>query len=145
MSKRLDVLIAVKALITAALPFATVLGLDADDAKPEAIPAGGLVIIRAGDPGQPTVDLSPLAYNYEHVIPLEFAAYQSSSLTSEQVLDAMMAAVGAAVAANRTLSGTCDFLETQAANTADLETQGAVAARWGDAALVAAYNTQNPL
>jgi len=38
---------------------------------PERIPAGGLLILRDGDPGTPEVTLSPLQYHYEHRAEIE--------------------------------------------------------------------------
>ena len=141
-SKREQVIEAVKALVASALPNAEVKrNLD----KPERIPPGGLVIVRDGDPGEPDVLLSPLTYVYEHRIPLELAAFPSSTLTREEALDQMLSDIGAAVAADRTLGGLCEFLETEAPVTDDLETAGAASGRWADAAIVASYSTTNPL
>lgn len=144
-SKRLQVLEAVVALVRAALPYADVKALDADDAKPDFIGPGGLVVVRSGDPGEPEVDLSPLTYNYEHLIPLEVAAYETADKTSEQVLDEMMIALGEAAQADTSLGGLCQWLEARAPNTDDFETVGAVAGRWADLAVVAHYATSNPL
>lgn len=141
-SKREQVIDAVKLLIVSALPFAEVKrNLD----KPERIPPGGLVIVRDGDPGEPEVLLSPLSYTYSHRVPVEIAAYASDTLTREQVIDAMLTAIGAAVVANRTLGGLCEFLDCDAPSSGDLETAGAKAARWAEAAIVATYTTANPL
>lgn len=144
-SKRLQVLEAVKALVSATLPDGKVLGLEADDAKPQSIPPGGLIVVRSGDPGEPDVDLSPLTYNFTHVIPLEVAAYEAGGLTSEEVLDAMMRPIGAAIAADRSLGGLCDWIEVRAPTTEDFETLGAVAGRWADLQIVAQYATPDPL
>ena len=141
-SKREQVLDAVAALIDAALPAAKV---ERNAAKPERIPPGGLAIVRDGDPGEPEVLLSPLTYLYTHRIPLEIAARESGSQSREQVLDAMLAAIGAAVAADRTLGGLCDFIEAEAPATADIEAAGALPGRWADAAIVAIYGTPDPL
>lgn len=141
-SKREQVIDAVKMLVASALPTAEVKrNLD----KPERIPPGGLVIIRDGDPGEPDVLLSPLAYVYEHRIPIELAAFASAMLTREQVLDQMLVAIGAAVSADRTLGGLCDFLETEPPASDDLETAGALSGRWAEAAVLATYATPNPL
>lgn len=141
-SKREQVIDAVKALVAGALPLAEVKrNLD----KPERIPVGGLVIIRDGDPGEPEVVLSPLVYTYGHRIMLELAAYAADPLTREQALDAMLVAIGNAITANRTLGGLCDFLDTEAPSSDDLETAGARAARWAEIAIVATYSTSNPL
>jgi hypothetical protein len=141
-SRREQVLDGIKALIATALPNADV---KRNLAKPERIPPGGLVIIRDGDPGEPDVMLSPLLYVYTHRVPVELAAYESSSQTREQVLDAMLGAIGAAVAGNRTLGGLCDFIETEAPATDDIETAGARPGRWADAAIIAVYGTTDPL
>lgn len=141
-SKREQVLDAVKALVVAALPGADV---KRNLAKADRIPPGGLVIIRDGDPGEPEVMLSPLLYVYTHRIPVEVAAYETSSQPREQVLDEMLGAIGAAVAGDRTLGGLCDFIETEAPATDDIETAGARAGRWADAAIVAVYGTTDPL
>ncbi len=141
MSKREQVIEAIVALVVAALPAAKV---ERNAAKPERVPAGGLVIVRDGDPGEPDVLLSPLTYLYTHRIPLEVAARESGSQSREHALDAMLAAIGAAVAADRTLGGLCDFIEAEAPATADIEASGAQAVRWADAAIVATYATTDP-
>jgi len=141
-SKREQVLDAIKTLIASALPNAEV---KRNLAKPERIPPGGLVIIRDGDPGEPEVILSPLIYVYSHHIPIELAAYETSSQTREQVLDGILGAIGTAVVSNRTLGGLCDFIEAEAPSTEDVETTGARASRWADVAIVAVYGTTDPL
>ncbi len=141
-SKREQVIAAVKALVTVALPFVDVKrNLD----KPERIPPGGLVIIRDGDPGEPQVLLSPLSYTYSHRIGLELAAYAADPQTREQALDTVLGAIGAAVMADRTLGGLCLFLDTEAPSSDNLETAGAASARWAEAAVIATYTTANPL
>jgi hypothetical protein len=141
-SRREQVLDAIKALVASALPNAEV---KRNLAKPERILPGGLAIIRDGDPGEPEVILSPLIYVYTHRIPIELAAYETSGETREQVLDGMLGAVGAAMIANRTLGGFCDFIEAEAPATEDVETTGARAGRWANVAIVAVYGTTDPL
>jgi hypothetical protein len=141
-SKREQVLDAVKALVAAALPNADV---KRNLTKAERIPPGGLVIVRDGEPGEPEVMLSPLTYVYTHRIPIEVAAYEAASKPREKVLDEMLGAIGAAVAADRILGGRCDFIEAEAPATDDVETAGARAGRWADAAIVAVYGTTDPL
>lgn len=89
--------------------------------------------------------LSPLTYFYTHRIPVEVAAYESASLSREEVLDAMLGAIGDAVRADRSLGRLCDFLEVEAPAPADLETLGAVPARFAEIAVVAVYGTADPL
>jgi hypothetical protein len=141
-SKREQVIEAVKSLLATALPNAEVKrNLD----KPERIPPGGLVIVRDGDPGEPDVLLSPLVYVYEHRVPIEIAAFASASLSREEALDQMLSAIGTAVAADRTLGGLCEFLDTEAPASDDLEIAGALSGRWAEAAIIAAYSTSNSL
>lgn len=133
---------AIHTLVASALPGAEV---KRNFAKPERVPPGGLAIIRDGDPGEPEVTLSPLTYIYTHRIPIEIAAYETSSETRERVLDDMLAAIGATIASNRTLGGLCDFIEAEAPVTEDAETAGARAVRWADVSIVAIYGTADPL
>ena len=141
-SKRETVLAAVKSLVAAALPGAEV---TRNLAKAERSPPGGLVVIRDGDPGEPEVSLSPLTYLYSHRIPLEIATFESATLTREQVVDAMLGAIGAAVMANRTLGGLCDWIEAEAPVTDDIEALGALPGRFADLVIVAVYATTDPL
>ena len=141
-SRREQVIDAVKALVAAALPNADV---KRNLAKAERIPPGGLVIVRDGEPGEPEAMLSPLTYIYTHRIPIEVAAYETASKSREKVLDEMLGAIGAALAADRTLGGRCDFIEAEAPSTDDVEAAGARAGRWADAAIIAVYGTTDPL
>jgi hypothetical protein len=141
-SKRETVLAAVKSLVAAALPGAEV---KRNLVKAERIPPGGLVVLRDGDPGEPEVSLSPLTYLYSHRIPLEIAAYESATLTREQVVDVMLGAIGTAVMANRTLGGLCDWIEAEAPVTDDIEALGALPGRFANLAILAVYATTDPL
>ncbi len=141
-SKRETVLAAVKSLVTAALPGADV---KRNLAKPERIPPGGLIVIRDGDPGEPDVTLSPVSYLYTHRIPVEIAAFESATLTREQVVDEMLTAIGAAITANRRLGGLVDWIEAEAPNSEDIETTGSPAGRFADVVIVATYATADPL
>lgn len=42
-----------------------------NEALPEKVPAGGLLILRDGDPGEPETILSPLSYYWQHLASLE--------------------------------------------------------------------------
>jgi hypothetical protein len=141
-SRREQVVTAVVALVTAALPDAEV---KRNLAKPERIPPGGLVIVRDGDPGDPEIELSPLAYIYSHRVPVEVAIYDAPSTSRELALDDLLTAIGAAIAADRKMGGLCEFVEAEAPSTDDLEATGAAAARWADMAIIATYVTPDPL
>ncbi len=111
-------------------------------AKAASIPPGGVIYLRDGDPGEPEVTFSPLAYTYTHRIPLLIGVVAADN---ESALDALMAAIGTAVVADRTLGGLCEYLETEAPVTGDIETAGAAPGLWAEAAMLATYITPNPL
>lgn len=136
MTKQLQVLLAVKALVAAALPGALVTGFDQDAERPERLAAGGNVLGFPGDPGEPEVDLSPPAYNYLHRIPIEVAGSDR---------DAMLAAIGAAIAGDRTLGGLCSYLDCEASELGDTGSEMVSSLNWAGSAILAEYQTSNPL
>jgi hypothetical protein len=143
MSKRRNVLLALKAGITECLPLAKVRGFDGDTSRPERISAHGDVVGHPGTPGDPEMDLSPLRYHYDHVVTLEVAPPPGGD-QSEQ-LDAMLVAIGDWVETDRTLGGLCSWLEARAADEDDVTPSGAASQRWAVVDLVASYTTTNPL
>lgn len=145
MSKRLQVLAAVKQMVERAVPIARVRGMDADQAKPETVGADGMIIVRSGDPGPAEVDLSPLVYHYEHAIPVELADYQSAAMTSQETLDVMMSAIGDAISADRTLGGLCEWLDAEAPTDGEMDKTGATPVGWADFQITASYSTTSPL
>jgi hypothetical protein len=78
---------------------------------PERVPAEGLLIRRDGEPGEPEVTLSPLAYHYQHRAEIE-AVVQGTD--RDAAFDALTANIGVALAADRTLSGLCEWVEEDA-------------------------------
>lgn len=143
-SKRAQVQAGVRALIAAAVPLAEVKGLDAAP-FPERIPAQGLAIVREGDPGQPEVDLSPVTYHWEHAIPVEVAAIAGGGKTAAAALDTMLAAIGAAVAADRTLGGLCDWIDVLEPSIEDIAAAGTSPAKGAELSILASYSTTTPL
>lgn len=142
-SKREQIVEAVVTMIRAALPGVKV---ERNADKPERIPASGLVVVRDGEAGEPEeVTLSPLTYCYAHRVAVEIALLADATASREQRLDAILSAIGAAVAANRTLGGLADFLEVTAPFTDDLEADGAYSARWASVDLVVHFATSDPL
>jgi hypothetical protein len=74
-------------------------------AWPERVPPGGLVVVGDGETVEEEAMLSPLAYGIVHRADLEvFAA-------DEVLRDAIIAALAAAVAADRTLGGAVEWAE----------------------------------
>jgi hypothetical protein len=141
MTKQLQVLLAVKALVTAALPAAEVLGFDGDTSPPELIGADGTVLGFPGDPGEPEIDLSPPAYNYAHEIPLQVFAPAGDGGAA---LDDMLAAIGAGLEADRTLGGLCSWISATAPLREDRTLQDATI-NWAEINIVPEYACSDPL
>ena len=81
------------------------------DVLPERVPTDGLLILRDGEPGEPEVTLSPLRYHYQHRAEIE-AVVQGAD--RDAAFDTLTASIGAALAADRTLGGLCDWVEAEA-------------------------------
>lgn len=136
-----EVVAAVVALAETALSNATV---KRDCPWPERPDPGGTVIIRDGDPGEPSYMLSPLTYTYTHAIRVEFLA-PAGTEGRHEVLDAMLVAFGEAIEANRTLGGLCEWVEPSAAETDDVSSATGQPVRAAMVDVTATYSTSNPL
>ena len=109
---------------------------------PERIPASGLLILRDGEPGEPEVTLSPLSYHYQHRAEIE-AVVQGAD--RDAAFDTLTASIGTALAADRTLSGLCDWVEAEAPRPVDLAVEGAASLKAATIAVVLHYATDDPL
>jgi len=114
-----------------------------DDVLPERIPAAGLIIMRDGRPGEPEVTLSPLRYHYQHRAELEVVVQAPNSRAS--TFDTLIASIGAALEADRTLGGLCDWVEPEAPASVDLPIEGAAALKAAMITVVLHYTTTGPL
>ena len=109
---------------------------------PVTIPRGGLVIVRDGDPGEPEVSMSPLRWHYEHRAEVEILSQDDHR---ERQFDRICQAIGAALAADRTLGGLCEWVEPEAPQPSDLPVEGAETIRAAIVAVVLHYTTADPL
>jgi len=109
---------------------------------PERIPVEGLLILRDGEPGEPDVTLSPLAYHYQHRAEIE-AVIQGAE--RDAAFDTLTASIGMALAADRTLGGLCDWVEAEAPRPVDLRVEGAASLKAATIAVVLHYTTDDPL
>jgi len=112
------------------------------DVLPERIPAEGLLILRDGDPGEPEVTLSPLAYHYQHRAEIEAVV---QGVDRDVGFDILCASVGAALTEDRTLGGLCDWVEVEAPQPVDLPVDGGTSLKAALITIVLLYSTQNPL
>jgi hypothetical protein len=122
----------------AALPATALRG----EVLPERVPAEGLLILRDGEPGEPEVTLSPLAYHYQHRAEIE-AVVQSAD--RDTAFDTLVASIGAALAADRTLGGLCDWVEAEAPRPVDLPIEGAAAFKASVISVVLHYTLTDAL
>ncbi len=114
-----------------------------DDVLPERISAAGLIILRDGQPGEPEVTLSPLRYHYQHRAELEVVVQAGTGRAS--TFDTLIAAIGIALEADRTLGGLCDWVEPEAPASVDLPIEGAATLKAAVITVVLHYTTTGPL
>ena len=110
---------------------------------PERIPATGLIILRDGKPGEPEVALSPMTYFYEHRAVLEVVIQAGSG--RDALFDELIRAIGAVLAADRTLGGLCDWVEAEAPEPVDLPIEGAAALKAALIIILLNYASPDPL
>ena len=112
------------------------------DVLPERVPTEGLLILRDGEPGEPEVTLSPLAYHYQHRAEIE-AVVQGTD--RDTIFAALCTSIGAAISADRTLGGRCDWIEAEAPRPVDLPVEGAASLKAAVIPVVLHYSTADPL
>ncbi len=137
MTPRETILVALHARLSA-LPATALRG----DVLPERMPVEGLMILRDGEPGAPEVTLSPLRYHYQHRAEIE-AVVQGAD--RDAAVDTLTASIGAALAADRTLGGFCDWVEAEAPRPVDLPVEGAASLKAAVIPVVLHYSTADPL
>ena len=106
---------------------------------PERLPSAGLLLLRDG---KPEMTLSPLAYHYQHRAEIEAVVHGADRDTA---FDALCARIGAAIAADRTLSSLCDWVEAEAPRPVDLPVEGAASLKAAVIPVVLHYTTDDPL
>ena len=111
---------------------------------PETVPAGGLLILRDGEPGEPEMLLSPPAYVWQHKAEIDVIVSQGPN-EANAALDDLLMALGQALAGDRSLSGLADWLDWGAPKTRDLAIDGAAALKGAVVAVTITYASDNPL
>jgi hypothetical protein len=134
---RETILVALHARLSA-LPTTALRG----EVLPERVPTGGLLILRDGEPGEPEVTLSPLAYHYQHRAEIEGVV---GGADRDAAFDMLCASIGVALAADRTLGGLCDWVEAEAPRPVDLPVDGAASLKAAVIPVVLHYSTAETL
>lgn len=112
---------------------------------PEKLPAGGLVVLRDGEPGEPEVLLSPLTYIWNHRAVVEVVVGGATPAARDEALDDLLASIGAALAGDRTLAGLCDRVEAGAPDAGAIAVEGAAALKGAAVIVTLIYATADPL
>ena len=110
---------------------------------PERIPPSGLMILRDGNPGEPGVTLSPLIYHYQHRAELEVIVQAGEERDAR--FDRLVGRIGAAVSADRSLRGLCDWVEAEAPEPVDLAVEGSAAIKAAIITIILHYAVGDPL
>ena len=120
-SKREQVLSALFARLQG-VPDATV---RRNEALPVSVPAGGLIILRDGDPGEPDVTLNPRTEFYSHRAEIEAFVTQAVGGGGEEELDALLSWLSLKLNIDRSLGGLAENLSWSAPETSVLAIEGA--------------------
>ncbi|WP_445811278.1 acyl-CoA transferase [Yoonia sp.] len=110
---------------------------------PERIPPSGLMILRDGNPGEPGVTLSPLMYHYQHSAELEVIVQTGEQRDAR--FDRLIGRIGAAISADRTLRGLCDWVESEAPEPVDLPVEGSATIKAAIIPIILHYAMVDPL
>ena len=124
------------------IPDATVLR---NEALPEKIPDGGLIILRDGDPGEPETLLSPLSYYWQHLASLEVFVQVGTATERDQMMDALFQKIALALIADQTLGGLCDRVTPHAADTSSVVIEGAANIKAAIVPIELIYTTDSQL
>jgi hypothetical protein len=112
---------------------------------PERIPAGGVAILRDGDPGEPEFLFSPALYLYDHRAEIDLVVEAASPADRDAAFDALKLAVGVALAIDRTLGGLCDTVQGEAPAPVELPIEGAEGLKAASLGIILCYATSDPL
>lgn len=115
-----------------------------NEVLPQIVPAGGLVILRDGDPGEPDVTLNPVHWFYSHRAEID-AFVTPPAGGGAEALDMLLGKIGAALAADRSLGGLVENLTWSAPETSVLAIEGAAPILCARIIVTLEYLTADPL
>ncbi len=111
---------------------------------PARLPAAGAIVIWDGTPGEAEVLLSIPEYYYEHEAEVEIMVDRPPA-ARDAAFDALRRAVGAAIAADRTLGGLCDYVDGEAPAPVMVPVDGADGLKAATIPVVLRYGSPDPL
>ena len=140
-SRREDILAALMAALVAGLSAA----VRRNEPLPEKLPAGGLVMVRDGELGEPEILLSPLSYIWRHRAIVEAVVNGGTAASRDGALDGLLMAIGDTIASTPTLGGLVDWIEIGPASFETLAVEGAAPLKGATIPLTLHYATSSPL
>jgi len=141
-SKAEKVLEALKALLET-VPDAVV---ERNSVLPEKIPAGGLIILRDGDPGEPEQPLGGFGSTYyQHAVEIELYVEEGDAAARDTAFDALLQQLGAVLDADLTLGGIAFGLTYGRPEAAIEAVAGAPAIKTAMLTVTVDYETDAPL
>lgn len=134
-----SVLSALQSALLVRLPGAVA---DRNTILPLEIPPGGVVILRDGNPGDPEVTMSPLAWHFEHRAEIDVLTIGANR---NATFDALKAGISLATSADRTLGGLCDWVEAEAPQLVAMAADGGDEIKAATIAVILHFSTSDPL
>ncbi len=116
-----------------------------NEALPEKVPAGGLMILRDGDPGEPETIISPLSYYWNHTATLEVIVQHADSARRDALMDELFRKIADVLAENQTLGGLCDRVTPLSPDTSSLAIEGAASVKAAIVPIELIYATDSQL
>ena len=120
--------------------------VERNTAVPEKIPAGGLIVLRDGDPGEPEQALGGVgSVYYSHAVEIEVYVEAGEAAARDAAFDALVVAIGEILDADPTLGG-LSFGMTYARPEIDTEAViGAPAIKTGTVEVIIEYDSATPI
>jgi hypothetical protein len=141
-SKAEQVLEAIRALLET-VPDAVV---ERNSVLPEKVSAGGLIILRDGDPGEPEQALGGFANAYyQHAVEIEVYVEEGDEAVRDIAFDDLLQHIGTALDADPTLGGLAFRLTYGRPETSIEAIAGAPAIKSGTLSVTVDYETASPL
>ncbi|MDY4842008.1 MAG: acyl-CoA transferase [Alphaproteobacteria bacterium] len=116
-----------------------------NEVLPLKIPASGLVVLRDGNIGEPTILLSPPCFLYQHRAEIEVVVQQTSAADNDAQLDCVLEKIGQLIMSNVTLSGLIDHMHAAPPEFIEQSVEGGLNIKGATVPIVLEYSSINTL
>lgn len=116
-----------------------------NEVLPLKIPASGLVVLRDGNIGEPTILLSPPCFLYQHRAEIEVVVQQTSAADNDAQLDCVLEKIGQLIMSNVTLSGLIDHMHAAPPEFIEQLVEGGLNIKGATVPIVLEYSSINTL